>query len=300
MNRTILPVFAVFAVVVFSITALLSGCATFVNGVRQPLEITAESPVIVSQKGKPSQSTPVTLLLNRNDHHLLTLHTQGNDSTTLLLRSKMNGWVWANLIFGLYGLAGMAIDLTAGGTYTLALKDSARSLSEFPTQVNLRWITDPRAYGTWHMSLGYFLGYKSFPERTVASGSGFDLGMQWVVGKNAWPLDLVAEGYLISSTWEMESRPTLLLNAGLRKTLHLSDGRIYPHASAGITWLSRSTQVGKGFPVGLWTRLGADLRLGQRVFIGPYIGYSKLEMVASSNAVNTAGYTMGLVGGLMW
>lgn len=283
----------------------LQGCATIMNGTRQPVEVKADGAGFeVSLDDGPARKTPVILNLTRNQDHVLTLKSlETGDSSRIEVERKTSLWMWGNFCTGLYGLIGVVVDYKSGGMFLLRIRpgipDENSSPEGIPYGLEMSWDVDPWRTGDWHGSFAYNPGLRIIPRDSALRTAGStepEVGFNLVLGKNDWPVDLVLDGFFYSSAvaignWE-------IARAGLRKSLYKDFARARPYFSAGLSLLAESTQRGGGLPLGFWGRAGVDIRTGHRFFLGPYVGYSKYEMTTSG--VNTGGAMGGVLLGILW
>ena len=94
-------------------TALLSGCATIINGTTQRVQIdSAPGGADVSIDDQQHVTTPAEVSLARGQAHKLVFHKSGYQDRTENLTSGMSGWILGNMLAG--GVVGMAIDASDG------------------------------------------------------------------------------------------------------------------------------------------------------------------------------------------
>lgn len=112
-----------------------SGCATVVTGGggNQKVTITSNPPgAAVTVDGKPYGCTPAALALDRRDEHQVQLTAAGYETANVTLRSRLNPWVFGNLVLG--GPLGLIIDVISDATYRLTPSE---------LEVDLRGIAAP-------------------------------------------------------------------------------------------------------------------------------------------------------------
>jgi hypothetical protein len=277
----------------------LEGCASFVNGLKQPVEIISDTPgAQVAVDGGQAVPLPVIVDLQRSRNHRLSILSPAGDSLGHVeFVKRMSGWIWGNAMFSYFGLGGALIDFLDGAAYNL--RPTRVSLDDLPEDIQVAWFLDPWRSGVWRASLGYYLGMKMLPKGlSVDDRVQPDLGIQAVLAQRDWPLELVVDGYFYSAARALEGDNFAILNGGVRKTFDVRNDQIHPYLSGGVTWMRRSTQGEGGLPLGMWARTGVDVRLGHRLFIGPFLGLTKYETTTSGR--NTGGPTAGLTLGLLW
>jgi uncharacterized protein YceK len=110
-----------------SLSLLLSGCATVVNGTHQSIGVSSNpagaSVMVDNQK---NFVTPASVELKRNQSHTFVFSKPGYKDDSFVITSGTSGWVWGNILIG--GLIGTAVDFASGG---------ARKLSQESVHVSL-------------------------------------------------------------------------------------------------------------------------------------------------------------------
>ena len=105
-----------------------SSCCTIVSGTSQAVTIRSEpSGAEVTIDGTAAGTTPLTVQLRRRDQHLIEVSKEGAGKAVVTTTTRMNGWLWGNLLFG--GIIGIIVDSVDGAarriapdTYNLQLK----------------------------------------------------------------------------------------------------------------------------------------------------------------------------------
>lgn len=117
----------------------LSGCATIMNGAHQRMSVSSNpSGADVIVDGTKQGMTPTFVELSRNDEHIVTLKKEGHGQQDVALSGNVSGWVWGNIIFGIFGLVGWAIDGATGAMYTIEPNNiSATIQPSLPTSAAL-------------------------------------------------------------------------------------------------------------------------------------------------------------------
>lgn len=104
--------------VCITITILLSGCATVVNGTTQDIPITSTpSNASVVINSMSYGMTPTSVKLKRNSTYMVEISKDGYISKTCQIIPRISGVIVGNLIYG--GIIGGAVDMASGGGYTL-------------------------------------------------------------------------------------------------------------------------------------------------------------------------------------
>ena len=103
------------------LAVLLSGCASVVNGPRQPVGIaSAPTGASVSVDGVEIGRTPMIAHLEREREHVVTLSMPGHATREVPLERRVSGWAWGNVMFGGVGLLGVVADRSNGSLYRLS------------------------------------------------------------------------------------------------------------------------------------------------------------------------------------
>ncbi|RYY19271.1 MAG: PEGA domain-containing protein [Chitinophagaceae bacterium] len=102
--------------------ALAPGCATIVHGPLQKFVITSDPRVAaVYVDGRPYGKTPAVIRMTRKKNHKLVLTLPGYEPYELLLKRKLDHWLFGNILVG--AVPGIAIDLLTGSIYRLTPGD---------------------------------------------------------------------------------------------------------------------------------------------------------------------------------
>jgi hypothetical protein len=100
----------------------LSSCATIVHGPLQKFVITSDPRTAsIYIDGKHYGNTPKVARMSRRRSHTLRLELEGYQPYELVLKRKMDGWMYGNILVG--GLPGIAIDFLTGSIFRLTPKD---------------------------------------------------------------------------------------------------------------------------------------------------------------------------------
>ena len=97
---------------------MFSNCATIIHGSKQSVSISSNpSKALIVVDGRDEGKTPVTIRLDRKDHHTVEINLDGYLPYETKLTRKVDGWLAGNIVFG--GLIGLAVDAITGGMYKL-------------------------------------------------------------------------------------------------------------------------------------------------------------------------------------
>ncbi len=98
--------------------ALVSGCASIVQGTSQEIAISSvPSGATVTSNGVIIGKTPLVADLRRKSSHILRIELQGYEPYEIALARSISGWAWGNIVFG--GVIGLVVDFATGGIYKL-------------------------------------------------------------------------------------------------------------------------------------------------------------------------------------
>jgi len=93
----------------------VSGCATVVSGKYQNIPVTSDPPgVKVRSSSGPYIITPGSFQLRRNEDHTLVAEYPGFEPQQKVLKHKLQGWFWGNILLG--GIIGGIVDLSSGAS----------------------------------------------------------------------------------------------------------------------------------------------------------------------------------------
>ena len=107
--------------------AMLSSCATLVNGTTQNVRIESEPPgAQVKIDNVPIGTTPTSIDLKRGDVHQVTIEKEGFIAHNETISQSTSGWFAGDILAG--GLIGMFIDWSTGGMYNLTPQDISPGL----------------------------------------------------------------------------------------------------------------------------------------------------------------------------
>ena len=107
----------------------VSGCATIMNGTTQSISVSSD-PEGANAKSDNGEicSTPCSLVLPRNNSHLITIEKEGYDPEKARITSGLSGWFWGNLLF--WGLLVAVVDLISGSGFALSPGNVSVSLQK--------------------------------------------------------------------------------------------------------------------------------------------------------------------------
>lgn len=119
------------AVLLITISMLLSGCGTLALGSSQLVRINSQPQgAQIAINGQVLGLTPATVRLSTTSMHIMQVALPGYEPQVIQLNKVFNNWTWLNLLLLpagiLTGLIGFAIDANTGGMYRLE-----------PSQVNV-------------------------------------------------------------------------------------------------------------------------------------------------------------------
>lgn len=104
------------------LVALLTSCATIINGTDPSLVSTTSIPAgaKVSVKGLQNGellngTTPDTFSLSRNSDYQFVFDLEGYQSKEVVVRRTVTGWFWGNLLLG--GIIGGIVDYSTGAMW---------------------------------------------------------------------------------------------------------------------------------------------------------------------------------------
>lgn len=114
--------------------ALFSGCASIIQGSRQDVRVTSNpsGAVVRVNLNNQATTTPGMLTLNRKEiAYVLTFEKEGYKPVEVSLRRTTSGWLFGNIIFGIFGgIIGIVIDFTSGSAYKLTPGEVAVALGQ--------------------------------------------------------------------------------------------------------------------------------------------------------------------------
>lgn len=100
------------------LSALLTSCATIVNGSNQSVTIASDpSNANVWVDKNFIGNTPIIAKLTRKDDHIVRIELEGFHPYELRFSKSVSGWVFGNIAFG--GFIGLAVDAITGAIYVL-------------------------------------------------------------------------------------------------------------------------------------------------------------------------------------
>lgn len=111
--------------------ALLSGCATVVNGTTQKIGVSSTpmgADVLIDNQ--QHILTPASVALDRSQSHSFVFKKEGYQDDSFVITSGTSGWVWGNVLLG--GLVGGVVDFASGGARKLSQDSVHVTLSPLP------------------------------------------------------------------------------------------------------------------------------------------------------------------------
>lgn len=133
--------------IVISLLALCTSCASIINGTTQnvPITSTPENATVTATGGDITLkgTTPCTLDLKRKHHQTLTISAPGYKTSTVQLQSVLSGAVAGNIIAG--GLIGWGVDAATGGDSKLVPETISVTLAPDPVAIEQAGPTLERA-----------------------------------------------------------------------------------------------------------------------------------------------------------
>lgn len=106
------------ALLILSLLAISSGCATIIHGTTQDIGITTDpSDANLLVDGTERYKSPAKVTMKRKDDHMVEVSKDGYQKETINIKSVMSGVVAGNLLAG--GLIGIGVDALSGGASRL-------------------------------------------------------------------------------------------------------------------------------------------------------------------------------------
>lgn len=107
------------AVILISIVALLSGCATIVSGKTQLVSFhSTPAGATVLLDGRTLGLTPLSVPLERKTNQTLVIRKEGYKDFSATMGTSVNGWFFGNIVIG--GLLGSTTDAVTGAMHEYA------------------------------------------------------------------------------------------------------------------------------------------------------------------------------------
>lgn len=106
------------ALLILSLLAISSGCATIIHGTTQDIGITtdpSEADLLVD--GRERYKSPTKITMKRKDDHSVEVTKEGFQKENVNIKSVLSGVVLGNILLG--GLIGWGVDAISGGQYRL-------------------------------------------------------------------------------------------------------------------------------------------------------------------------------------
>ena len=106
------------ALLILSLLAISSGCATIIHGTTQDVGITTDpTGADLLLDGKERYQSPIKVTMKRKEDHMVEIIKDGYQKETVYIQSVLSGAVAGNLLAG--GIIGMGVDAMSGGGYRL-------------------------------------------------------------------------------------------------------------------------------------------------------------------------------------
>ncbi|WAT18855.1 hypothetical protein OZN62_04605 [Aurantiacibacter sp. MUD11] len=104
-----------FATAVLAASVGLSGCATVLNGVNQPVEFQSDPDgAVIELYSGQSCTTPCSFEMRRGDDNIVTFSRDGYQDVEVMIQSRTGGGVAGNLLAG--GIIGGVVDASNGAS----------------------------------------------------------------------------------------------------------------------------------------------------------------------------------------
>lgn len=102
-----------------AVSALVSGCATIVNGKTQLVSFrSTPAGATVLVDGRPLGLTPLSVQLEKKSSQTLVIRKEGYKDFSTAMGTTVNGWFFGNILFG--GLVGSTTDAATGAMHEYA------------------------------------------------------------------------------------------------------------------------------------------------------------------------------------
>lgn len=127
--------------------ALLSGCATVVNGTTQKIGVSSTpmgADVLIDNQ--QHILTPASVALDRSQSHTFVFKKEGYQDDSFVITSSTSGWVWGNVLLG--GLVGGVVDFASGGARKLSQDSVHVTLAPVPAAQTPTLAAVPAAVST--------------------------------------------------------------------------------------------------------------------------------------------------------
>ncbi len=139
MKRNHLLIKTVLYLVSCSLVLFLIGCATIMHGTKQEVGISSvPSSAKVVIDNRTFGNTPLVANLSRRKNHTVKILLDGYLPYELVLTQKVSGWIWGNIVFGVFGgLIGLVVDVVSGGIYKVTPEQIKAELKESGVNISL-------------------------------------------------------------------------------------------------------------------------------------------------------------------
>lgn len=109
----------------------LTSCATVINGTRQSVGIMSNPTNAFVWVDQCYQGvTPIIVEMSRKESHVVRIELEGYQPYEATFSKRVSGWAFGNIIFGMGGIIGLAIDAVSGGIYALTPEQIQGELRE--------------------------------------------------------------------------------------------------------------------------------------------------------------------------
>jgi len=106
------------ALLILSLLAISSGCATIIHGTTQEVLITTDPPEAnLFVDNRENYKSPAKIIMKRKDDHVVEVTKEGFEKENVNIKSVISGTVAGNLLLG--GLIGIGVDALSGGANRL-------------------------------------------------------------------------------------------------------------------------------------------------------------------------------------
>jgi hypothetical protein len=108
---------AIILVTSFCFLLSVTGCATIITGRTQKIPVMTNPSGAVVTIGGQKQLSPATFILDKQQEYVVRIEKEGYEPMEIPLRKTLNGWVFGNVVFGIFGgIIGVVIDVGNGST----------------------------------------------------------------------------------------------------------------------------------------------------------------------------------------
>ena len=98
----------------------LTGCATIIHGKSQEIFVDSRPPGAIVRVNNSATATPGRIMLDRSKpRYTLIFEKENYRPVTVELQRGLDGWLFGNILFGLGGVIGLAVDFLTGSAYKI-------------------------------------------------------------------------------------------------------------------------------------------------------------------------------------